>query len=1714
MVLRSFAVAICAIGFMLISIQDAAADDFYWAGGTGKWSDFKNHWMKTSGGTDTQGRVPSFLDNVIFDENSFSDDDQHIQLDILNAEVNDIDFTKIDKTVSIDVIAGGRDFTVYGSIFLNKLVSSNLGNLIIASKSKDAIIKTEGVFVATNLMLTNEKSLKLSSGNKSVSKQLEKSGTGELVLMDSLIIDNQINISNGVFTSNSKFIKTSSFSSGGSSTEIDLMNSLINVNQWSMDLINSFSSGASVIAVNGNFNGGNLAYYDVQLCGKVLVTGNNTYHKLGFCEGSDIELQAGSTQLTQEVSAPGTPGKPIRLASNIFEQEAFIQQNSGVVNVTSLNLEDIHALGGANFTAENSVDLGNVQGWNITVPPKNTFYWVGGTGNWSDYTHHWATTSGGSQFHEALPNVYDDVIFDENSFSSSAEVVLDLYNAYCGNMDWSSVDDPVFFTPQTDINGIATINSRLHVFGSFIFNELASSGLLYIRFKSDKNCIVDSKGNFLAATMNFYHTGQYSILAQSEPFSNDINLFKEGTTVIEDSIIINNSLNLFLGNLVVDSSYISVPIMILYSGTIDIVKSEIRTQQWNAQNITEFKSDSSSIYIDNGGTFYGGNIDYFDVILCGRVYVAGDNTYNKLEFCPGSDIYLPANQTQIADVLILSGEPGFPTSISSTGDNQQGGLQQKGGTVSGKYLYLKDNKASGADFVATETVDLGNVTGWNISSPTPDNYYWVGGNGLWSEYALHWATTSGGTIFHDRIPGALDNVIFDENSFPIANGQVTIDQIKTYTKHLDFSGVDQVFSIYGGSEVWVFGSFLFNENGNSGINLLKFPVDTSSFEIVSEGKFISNSIVFDHQGTYDLITENGVLTSYLNIINSGEIRLNGDLNINGEFVATDGNFKSNDYALNLPTFDFGFTSGKPGMELDIGNSKITVNTWRIGDQINFSGDSSEINILNSNGNAYFIGGGKDYYFLNAACVVYFQGDNSFERLTLTYGAKIFIDGEQTVNDLVAVGTSGNPIQINGGSFKKNSGKVENQYLVLNNNKGNGGARFVAERSLDGGGNTGWEILPPEVNVDANELDVLNGEPLCGQAIETTLSLPPGLLVAFKWFKDGVELDYDSSTIVVSEEGIYYVELTNACGTVARSNEIDISREAPPDIPKIYKDGTTSICGNQPIDVKMNTDEQPRVHYQWKKDGVVFGDDEPYVTIDTVGTYSLQLVKGECLVESKDSVVVVIKDDIPLIQSLQLLDNDTICLGDSSRFFVPYEVGTTYKWNNGDTIVSTQINFFDAKIEGTYTLQMENGCGNTPASGVFNFIVKELPESQEISIDGLDTFCFYDSILLSVPWEEEVTYHWLVNDDREVKNFMENQAYSDTAGAYYVEIKNRCGVIFTDKIKINHIYLPEKRAIQMDRDSIFCVGDSVIFSLETLATETWVWYESEQTISENRESISIFTPGVYAVDITNICGTIFADNKISVDVLEIPAKTIVKDFYERCGPGELNVEVEGGTDGNFVWYDENNRKIGGLNTAGILVPLEVSKDYFVTLTNGYCEGEGSKVVMKVLEIPVADAGEDKTVIYGDEVMIGGVHDYPDTYYLWTPDIHINKNTSPTPTIWPEESIVYTLEAIGKNRCSSFDEVNIEVSFELVIPNTFTPNNDGTNDLWQIRNIKFHPDSRLEIFNRWGTKLYESIGYDNDWNGLYNGKDLPVDTYFYVIQVGDDKKPYKGPISIIR
>jgi gliding motility-associated-like protein len=113
--------------------------------------------------------------------------------------------------------------------------------------------------------------------------------------------------------------------------------------------------------------------------------------------------------------------------------------------------------------------------------------------------------------------------------------------------------------------------------------------------------------------------------------------------------------------------------------------------------------------------------------------------------------------------------------------------------------------------------------------------------------------------------------------------------------------------------------------------------------------------------------------------------------------------------------------------------------------------------------------------------------------------------------------------------------------------------------------------------------------------------------------------------------------------------------------------------------------------------------------------------------------------------------------------------------------------------------------------------------------------------------------------------------------------------------------------------------------------------------------------------------------------------------------------------------------------------------------------------------------------------------------------------------------FTLTVRDLNGCIVKDSVNVEPENEscLIIPNAISPNGDLINDEWNIDNIDLYPEAEVKIFNRWGLNIWKSAkGYPQPWDGRRNGKGLPIDSYHYIIDLHNGKKPVIGAVTIVR
>lgn len=208
---------------------------------------------------------------------------------------------------------------------------------------------------------------------------------------------------------------------------------------------------------------------------------------------------------------------------------------------------------------------------------------------------------------------------------------------------------------------------------------------------------------------------------------------------------------------------------------------------------------------------------------------------------------------------------------------------------------------------------------------------------------------------------------------------------------------------------------------------------------------------------------------------------------------------------------------------------------------------------------------------------------------------------------------------------------------------------------------------------------------------------------------------------------------------------------------------------------------------------------------------------------------------------------------------------------------------------------------------------------------------------------------------------------------------------------------------------------------------------------------------------------------------------------------------------------------GITANGVFNPADAGAGFHLIRYSyrgtNECTGEKEQTVL-VRPVPVVSAGPDKAILEGGSAPLNGESSGTGLQYQWSPSAGLSSATVLRPVASPAADVIYTLVVTSADGCAASDAVLVKVLKTPVVPNAFSPNGDGVHDKWQIDFLDSYPNATIEIFNRYGQKVFESKGYAKPWDGTLNGKSLPVGTYYYIIDPKNGRKPIAGFVDIIR
>jgi gliding motility-associated-like protein len=652
------------------------------------------------------------------------------------------------------------------------------------------------------------------------------------------------------------------------------------------------------------------------------------------------------------------------------------------------------------------------------------------------------------------------------------------------------------------------------------------------------------------------------------------------------------------------------------------------------------------------------------------------------------------------------------------------------------------------------------------------------------------------------------------------------------------------------------------------------------------------------------------------------------------------------------------------------------------------------------------------------------------------------------------------------------------------------------------------------------------EPLGVLPLESS-SIPNGTIGAWRWdFGDGATDDrrqppahvfnYDANNSS-SDSTIYTIKLVVASQllTCKDSVEHDIAVSPSPLLPPI-EDKT--ICWEESVILDANLATPSNgVTYEWTPSTGLDCTDclnpvaEPLATTD----YRLIATNASNCTDTLNVRVNVIPHPIPHID---LIDSISVCEQSVSvlQASVPNTPVISYTWRDttasGNTLSCLNCSnpFASPATTTTYFLNVV-GQGGCPAADSITVEVIEETVDMGLLDRGL---CLGDTVILHSPLGTNP--RWRPSNGLNC-TFCANPVASPSNTTTYYLTTDYQGCPITDSVVVTVI---RPLDVSAGDDKGVCLGESTQLEAYGLGSVSW----SPITYLNNS---NIYTPSVIQPQ-QNITYTmtVMFDKCVMTDEVEVRVRTAaeVEATAEAVCLGEPAQLNATGVADAYVWSPST-----GLSNPNIANPVAtVSKNttYTVTASLQNCADATATATVVVyvppqlsfLEIQNFFLGQSLTMQVGVE---GGSGDYD---YEWSPSKGLSCTGCPSPQVQPDTSITYHVLVTDRlTGCSTEGTIELrqgtQCSGDLVqVPNGFTPNGDGENDVLYVRGTSLSEISVFRVFNRWGEVVFETNDIYEGWDGKHTGSYVNPGVYVYYVEAPcalDGSKLFKkGNVTVIR
>lgn len=650
---------------------------------------------------------------------------------------------------------------------------------------------------------------------------------------------------------------------------------------------------------------------------------------------------------------------------------------------------------------------------------------------------------------------------------------------------------------------------------------------------------------------------------------------------------------------------------------------------------------------------------------------------------------------------------------------------------------------------------------------------------------------------------------------------------------------------------------------------------------------------------------------------------------------------------------------------------------------------------------------------------------------------------------------------------------------------------------------------------------------------TDLSIADTTLVGWSWdFGDNstsnspLNAEHTYTNILVDSSITVVLSLEDAQGCMT-TDTLEINTYAP--VSQILTDiSPLNICEGETINFSATqfTAGGSSLTFEWD-----FGNVPPTTGMDVSNTYPLagnypltlsyEEIGSGCTGQQQAIVRVQAYPEAGFTSSVD--DEEIICAPAQIAFTNTSMSATSlnYQWNFGNGSFSTAANPFSSFDRGEYTVTMvastSYGCTDTLQQdyevvgplGTFTFAPQAICEGESVTFELVDTM-------------DVTSFSWDLGDGTVISDVNPLvYTYDDVPvlGNRPVTLtllgaNDVCELSVTETLLIRDVQAVF--SLGEMGDSLFCAG-SYTLNNESVGANSFNWTLPDGSTSDAFEPDFTITPGTYDISLMVEDSDVGCTDEFT-QTFTFTEPVLATAIGDTICPGDTAqlflVGLPAGVD--VVWSPVTDF-ISPATVANPLVLPTVNSTYSVTISDSVGCVSNATATIDIIE-PFIWQDISETACPGDTLAIE--LPMPNDFFVvsWSP--------FPPPAVIGNddldlELIIQDVNGCYEDRYSFFVQ---SVSDSIVLPNIFSPNNDGINDIFRIfTEIDLESTDLIEIksftiYNRWGNEVYNGSGPLARWDGTYQGKPAPSEVYIYHIVVdilkAERQEEFKGQVTLVR